>query len=273
MWNGTQAVLAAVLCLTLCAEGAARAEDLAPGCAEEGDGLVSAIEELSPRELETLAGRLLGPDIARLVRGAPWDAVWQGTSRDEAPYFIQRFGQEPRLPPVRFALAAPPPLELEAELRLQPGTECLAFDVPRDFSNQVSPEEGEVTLRGPMRVQLTLSVAGFSKRWELPATDVSVDWTHMDPEGHLSTRFLVGDLKFGLPAPGAKESVSTTWDTLRWRHGSSQGGRARSCAASPSRPPSRPGGHAPRDAGGPVPARRRLGAPARVPGGRGSERR
>jgi hypothetical protein len=194
--------------------GVARAT---PECAREGQALWPATDDFSPKVVERMARRLLGPAFARVVRTVPWEATYRGDwGKNQSEYFIQRFEQRSSLPELRFAVAAQPPLRIEVEIRIEPGAlPCVPIDLPGYHpSLEMSPTDGAVTIRAPMVVVVSMSIGGVLERWDLPSEEASVVWQRED--GTSQAWLDAAGLRFGLPGPGrSKQATMVTMETLR----------------------------------------------------------
>jgi hypothetical protein len=170
-----------------------------------------------PRRLETLARRLFGPPVDRIVREVPWEHVWVGNPMlSQSSYILQGFDQPIRLPKLRFEVAVPAPLELELELQPPESFDCVPFDVPGLPNFAMTKEEGAVAVRVPFGARARLSLGGSSRSWEFPPEgDLVFGWQREAKQ--LRVWLAAGDLEFPLsPRPRTLDSQARgTLDRLR----------------------------------------------------------
>ncbi|MGE3455376.1 MAG: hypothetical protein AB7O24_09725 [Kofleriaceae bacterium] len=162
---------------------------------------------LDPKQVEHEARALLGTAIAPLVRKIPWSHVRAGaTSAPGRSYFVVDRAHVASM--LNISVAAPSMLKIDVELEPKlEGLSCLGVSLAID-----SPEDGKLTIHAPMSILVTMSLGGFSERWELTSNEISVDWHGS------SSRLILDDagvLNFGLPSEVRSEAALTTMATLR----------------------------------------------------------
>ncbi|MGE0869203.1 MAG: hypothetical protein AB7P03_11595 [Kofleriaceae bacterium] len=164
-------------------------------------------DALDGKQLEETARAMLGPAIAPLVKRLPWNhlrpAAVSPTGRSS--FVIDRTHV---MPVVSFAVAAPSSLKIDVELKPKLDiARCIGVSVAVD-----SPEDGKLTIQAPMSIMVTMSLGGFSERWELSSDEISLDW-------HGSAARVVlddaGRIAFGLPGEGSDQAALATMATLR----------------------------------------------------------
>lgn len=209
------AMLSLAIATMVCGAGEARAEPRA--CMHDGQALFPALDGdgVSAKTIERMAQRLLGPAFARIIRGVPWAHLWRGDYKSsQSDYFIQGFEEKLVLPALRFGVAAPAPLKIDVELRLKTDAlPCVPIELRVDDNADVE-DSGSVTVHMPMTVLITMSVAGLSERWELPAAEAMVGWQHED--GEFQAAFYAAGLKLGISDAALVSGVSQTVETLQY---------------------------------------------------------
>lgn len=177
-----------------------------PVCAIEGQELTPATDDVDRKQLERVARRMLGPDVARIVRGAPWKMMWRGTDeRGQGTYFVQPFDSAWRLPPLRIALAAPRPLTMTAEVIVDPAAHpCIGIEV----HHETTRDDGSVTIRAAIKASITLSVGARAHGIAMPVSEVAVHWSRDDRRAVIEIGGLVFDLRTSASAASTETSVA-----------------------------------------------------------------